>query len=37
MNKEIFFACITSFNIHNQEVDCVTAYYATHLEPKDFD
>ena len=29
-----FFECITSCSINNEGVDCTTAYYVKHLEPK---
>ena len=29
-----FFECITSYSINNEGVDCTTAYYVKHLEPK---
>ena len=34
---ESFFECITSFSINSEGVDCTTAYYVSHLEPKNID
>ena len=34
---ESFFECITSCSINNEGVDCTTAYYVKHLEPKNID
>ncbi|WP_179850457.1 hypothetical protein [Prochlorococcus marinus] len=34
---ESFFECITSCSINNEGVDCTTACYVKHLEPKNID
>ena len=34
---ESFFECITSFSINSERVDCTTACYMKHLEPKNID
>ena len=34
---ESFFECITSCSINNEGVDCSTACYVKHLEPKNID
>ena len=34
---ESFFECITSCSINSEGVDCTTAYYVKHLEPKNID
>ena len=34
---ESFFECITSCSINSEGVDCTTAYYTKHLEPKNID
>ncbi len=34
---ESFFECITSCSINSEGVDCTTACYAKHLEPKNID
>jgi len=31
---ESFFECITSCSVNNEGVDCTTACYTKHLEPK---
>ena len=34
---ESFFECITSCSINSEGVDCTTACYVKHLEPKNID
>ena len=34
---ESFFECITSCSINSEGVDCTTACYEKHLEPKNID
>ena len=34
---ESFFECITSCSINSRGVDCTTACYMKHLEPKNID
>ena len=34
---ESFFDCITSCSINSEGVDCTTAFYVKHLEPKNID
>ena len=34
---ESFFECITSCSINSEGVDCSTACYVKHLEPKNID
>ena len=34
---ESFFECITSCSIISEGVDCSTAFYVKHLEPKNID
>jgi len=34
---ESFFQCITSCSINSEGVDCTTACYVKHLEPKNID
>ena len=34
---ESFFECITSCSINSEGVDCTTAGYVKHLEPKNID
>ena len=34
---ESFFECITSCSINSEGVDCTTACYTKHLEPKNVD
>ncbi len=34
---EIFFECITSCSINREGVDCTSACYTKHLEPKNID
>ena len=34
---ESFFECITACSINSEGVDCTTACYAKHLEPKNID
>ena len=34
---ESFFECITSCSINSEGVDCTTACYMQHLEPKNID
>ena len=34
---ESFFDCITSCSINSEGVDCITACYVKHLEPKNID
>jgi len=34
---ESFFECITSCSINSEGVDCTTAFYIKHLEPKNID
>ena len=34
---ESFFECITSCSINSEGVDCTTACYTKHLEPKNID
>ena len=34
---ESFFECITSCSINSEGVDCTTACYKKHLEPKNID
>ena len=34
---ESFFECITSCSINSEGVDCTTACYIKHLEPKNID
>ena len=34
---EIFFECITSCSINSEGVDCTSACYTKHLEPKNID
>ena len=34
---ENFFKCITSCSINSEGVDCTTACYVKHLEPKNID
>ena len=34
---ESFFECITSCSINSEGIDCTTACYTKHLEPKNID
>ena len=34
---ESFFECITSCSINSEGVDCISACYMKHLEPKNID
>ena len=35
--ESFFFQCITSFSINSEGVECTTACYVKHLEPKNID